>query len=263
MTGLARNQLVLRARSVAKCFGGGRLGCHDMSLEIASGEVVAIVGESGSGKTTFLRCLGGHLRPDHGIVELRSKDDTLHPIWSLQEEQRIRLLRSHVGFVHQRPRDGLRTNVSAGANIVEPLALSGLRDFSQMRRIAKEWLDCVEIHPGRVDDVPGSFSGGMQQRLQIARSLVKRPSLLLMDEPTGGLDLSVQARILDLLRNLVRELRAAVVLVTHDLGVARMLADRMYVLRSGMIVEHGLADQVLDDPHHPYTQLLVSSMLRA
>ncbi|NEU98894.1 phosphonate C-P lyase system protein PhnK [Bradyrhizobium sp. UFLA 03-164] len=262
LIGLVRNPIVLRAQLLSKRFGG-RLACHDVSLEIASGEIIAIVGESGSGKTTLLSCLGGHLRPDAGIVEIQDKDNRLHPIWSLQEEQRVGLLRSQVGFIHQRPQDGLQANISAGANIIEPLALAGLRKFSQMRCIAKEWLEQVEIHPGRVDDLPGSFSGGMQQRLQIARVLVKRPRLLLMDEPTGGLDVSVQARILDLLRRLVCDLPVAVVLVTHDLGVARMLADRLYVLKSGTIVEHGLADQVLDDPHHPYTQLLVSSVLRA
>ena len=102
----------------------------------------------------------------------------------------------------------------------------------------------------------------MQQRLQIARNLVSSPRLVFMDEPTGGLDVSVQARLLDLLRHLVRDLGLAVVLVTHDLAVARLLADRLLVMRSGNVVEEGLADQVLDDPRHPYTQLLVSSILQ-
>ncbi len=101
----------------------------------------------------------------------------------------------------------------------------------------------------------------MQQRLQIARNLVTQPKLVFMDEPTGGLDVSVQARLLDLLRSLVGELNLAVVIVTHDLGVARLLADRLLVMKQGEVVESGLTDRVLDDPHHPYTQLLVSSVL--
>jgi putative phosphonate transport system ATP-binding protein len=101
----------------------------------------------------------------------------------------------------------------------------------------------------------------MQQRLQIARNLVTNPRLVLMDEPTGGLDVSVQARLLDLIRQLVADLGLAVILVTHDLGVARLLAHRLMVMQDGRIVEAGLTDQVLDDPHEPYTQLLVSSVL--
>jgi len=110
--------------------------------------------------------------------------------------------------------------------------------------------------------LPGTFSGGMQQRLQIARCLVTRPRLVFMDEPTGGLDVSVQARLLDLLRRLVSDLDLSAVVVTHDLAVARLLAHRLLVMRAGEIVESGLTDQVLDDPQHPYTQLLVSSVLQ-
>ena len=103
----------------------------------------------------------------------------------------------------------------------------------------------------------------MLQRLQIARTLVTHPRLVFMDEPTGGLDVSVQARLLDLIRSLVRRLGIAAVLVTHDLAVARLLADRIMVMQRGVVVEAGLTDQVLDDPKHPYTQLLVSSVLQA
>ena len=119
----------------------------------------------------------------------------------------------------------------------------------------------VEIDTDRVDDLPATFSGGMQQRLQIARNLVTRPRLVLMDEPTGGLDVSVQARLLDLLRGLVAELGLSAIVVTHDLAVVRLLAHRLLVMRRGEIVESGLTDQVLDDPQHAYTQLLVSSVL--
>jgi len=123
------------------------------------------------------------------------------------------------------------------------------------------WLERVELDIARIDDLPSLFSGGMQQRLQIARILVSKPRLVFLDEPTGGLDVSVQARILDLLRRLTRDLGLAVVIVTHDLGVARLLTHRLMVMRQGRVVEEGLTDQVLDDPHDAYTQLLVSSVI--
>ena len=151
---------------------------------------------------------------------------------------------------------------SAGANIGERLMAEGARHYGTLRGRALQWLERVEIDAGRIDDKPALYSGGMQQRLQIARNLVTSPRLVFMDEPTGGLDVSVQARLLDLLRGLVVELNLAVVIVTHDLGVARLLADRLLVMKQGQVVESGLTDRVLDDPHHPYTQLLVSSVLQ-
>lgn len=120
----------------------------------------------------------------------------------------------------------------------------------------------VEIEADRIDDRPTAFSGGMQQRLQIARNPVTGPRLVFMDEPTAGHDVSVQARLLDLLRGLVRDIGLSVVIVTHDLAVMRLLADRLMVMKSGRVVEQGLTDQVLDDPQHAYTQLLVSSVLQ-
>jgi putative phosphonate transport system ATP-binding protein len=163
--------------------------------------------------------------------------------------------------VQQNPRDGLRMGVSAGANVGERLMALGHRHYGTIRQSAHDWLARVEVDPARLDDPPAKLSGGMQQRLQIARNLVSEPRLVFMDEPTGGLDVSVQARLLDLLRGLVGELGLAVVLVTHDLGVARLLAHRLMVMQAGQVVETGLTDQVLDDPQAAYSQLLVSSIL--
>jgi putative phosphonate transport system ATP-binding protein len=131
-----------------------------------------------------------------------------------------------------------------------------------MRQATIDWLDRVELDTRRIDDRPANFSGGMQQRIQVARNLIHRPKLVFMDEPTGGLDVSVQARLLDLLRELVRDLHLAVIIVTHDMAVARLMADRLMVMKDGRVVETGLTDQVLDDPQHPYTQVLVSSVLQ-
>jgi putative phosphonate transport system ATP-binding protein len=230
----------------------------DVSIDVAAGEVVAIVGESGSGKTTLLRVLSGMMAPDSGWVRWQGAD--LH---AMGEAARRRLMRTDWGFVHQNPRDGLRLNVSAGGNVGERLMAVGARHYGDIRAQAEAWLARVEIDAARIDDLPRTFSGGMQQRLQIARTLVTRPRLVFMDEPTGGLDVSVQARLLDLIRGLSRELGLAVLIVTHDIAAARLLADRMLVMRRGEVVEQGLTDRVLDDPQHPYTQLLVSSVLPA
>jgi putative phosphonate transport system ATP-binding protein len=152
--------------------------------------------------------------------------------------------------------------VSAGANVGERLMALGARHYGKIRSEVLKWLDRVEIDTDRIDDLPDTFSGGMLQRLQIARNLVTKPRLVLMDEPTGGLDVSVQARLLDLLRRLVSELGLSLIIVTHDLAVVRLLAHRLLVMRNGEVVESGLTDQVLDDPHHAYTQLLVSSVIQ-
>jgi putative phosphonate transport system ATP-binding protein len=189
------------------------------------------------------------------------RDGELLDVWGASEARRRLLMRTDWGVVHQNPRDGLRLRVSAGGNVGERLMAVGARHYGAIRARASDWLERVEIQADRIDDTPLAFSGGMQQRLQIARVLVSDPRLVFMDEPTGGLDVSVQARLLDLIRNLARDLDLAALVVTHDLAVARLLAHRIVVMRGGEIVEHGLADRVLDDPHHAYTQLLVSSVL--
>ncbi|WP_275425985.1 phosphonate C-P lyase system protein PhnK [Salinicola peritrichatus] len=197
----------------------------------------------------------------HVVDDDEATSDFDLDLYAIGEARRRALLRLEWGLVHQNPRDGLRMGVSAGANIGERLMAQGQRHYGRLRETGQEWMRQVELDPGRIDDAPRTFSGGMQQRLQIARTLVTRPRLVFMDEPTGGLDVSVQARLLDMLRTLVRQLGLSVVLVTHDLAVARLLAHRLLVMRRGRVVETGLTDQILDDPQHAYTQLLVSSVL--
>ncbi len=252
---------ILRVNGLSKSYGN-QIGCADVCFDVYPGEVLGIVGESGSGKTTLLRCLAGHLEADSGSVEFVLRDGVRRDTLTMDEAERRQLGRTDWAFVHQNPRDGLRMAISAGGNIGERLMAIGDRHYGNIRATATSWLERVEIDPARIDDRPSTFSGGMQQRLQIARNLVTAPRLVFMDEPTGGLDVSVQARLLDLLRGLVAELGIAVMIVTHDLAVVRMLADRMMVMRRGQVVESGLADQVLDDPSHEYTQLLVSSALQ-
>ena len=251
---------LLSVRGVTK-FYDSILGCRDVSFDIWPGEVLGVVGESGSGKTTLLYCISARLEPTAGTVEYMTRHDGAADIYRISEPARRLLMRTDWGFVHQNPREGLRMGVSAGANIGERLMAVGARHYGNIRRTATDWLDKVEMEVGRMDDLPSTFSGGMQQRLQIARNLVTAPRIVFMDEPTGGLDVSVQARLLDLLRGLVSDLKLAAVVVTHDLAVARLLSHRLIVMRRGEVVETGLTDQVLDDPQHPYSQLLVSSVI--
>jgi putative phosphonate transport system ATP-binding protein len=255
------DQPLLRVSGVSR-FYGSRIGCKDVSFDLWPGEVLAIVGESGSGKTTLLNCISTRLMPTAGTVSYRMRDGQFRDLYRMGEAERRFLMRTDWGFVHQNPADGLRMSVSAGANVGERLMAVGERHYGNIRETATDWLGRVEIDADRIDDQPRAFSGGMRQRLQIARNLVTGPRLVFMDEPTGGLDVSVQARLLDLLRGLVNDLGLAVVVVTHDLAVARLLSHRMMVMKDGAVVETGLTDRVLDDPRAPYTQLLVSSILQ-
>lgn len=252
---------LLSVRGLTKGYGL-QTGCRDVTFDLWPGEVMAVVGESGAGKTTLLKCLAGLVPPDAGEVLFTQRDGGVIDLFRISEQERRRLMRTDLGVIHQNPRDGLRFGVSAGANIGERLMAVGARNYGEIRRTVTDWLDRLEVDTARIDDLPGALSGGMQQRVQIARNLVTHPRLVFMDEPTGGLDVSVQARLLDLLRTLVSDLGLAGVIVTHDLAVARLLADRLIVMRGGEIVELGLTDQVLDDPQAPYTQLLVSSVLQ-
>ncbi|MCC5604384.1 phosphonate C-P lyase system protein PhnK [Nostoc favosum] len=251
---------LLQVHQLSKSYGAIK-ACDHISFNLFPGQVLGIVGESGSGKSTLLSAIANHTTVDTGNVTYTSRSSEDLEIFQLAEAKRRLLMRTEWGFVQQNPRDGLRMKVSAGANIGERLLDIGARHYGNIRDEAAHWLQQVEIDPTRIDDLPVHFSGGMQQRLQLARVLVTRPRLILMDEPTGGLDVSVQARLLDLLRSLVRNFNLSVIIVTHDIGVVRLLAHRLLVMQQGQVVESGLTDQVLDDPQHPYTQLLISAAL--
>jgi putative phosphonate transport system ATP-binding protein len=254
------DQPLLVAEGLTKYYGR-QLGCRDASFELYEGEVMAVVGESGSGKSTLLQLLSTQIEPSAGRVLYRMRDGAVKSLWEMTEPERRFLLRTDWGYVHQDPQHGLRMGVSAGGNVGERLMAVGQRNYANIRSVATDWLGRVEIPEDRIDDTPRTYSGGMRQRLQIARNLVTAPRLIFMDEPTGGLDVSVQARLLDLLRRIVSEMRIAAIVVTHDLAVARLLSNRIMVMKGGEVIEAGLTDQVLDDPHQPYTQLLVSSIL--
>lgn len=237
------------------------VACADISFELYPGEVLGIVGESGSGKSTVVQMLYFDQEATDGSV-LYSKYENGTANLLTQSNQKKRYLRNHLmGMVYQNPRDGLNFNFSGGGNIAEKLLMAGNFHVGSIRERASELLTATEVPVLRMDDKPKNFSGGMQQRVQISKAIANNPPLLFLDEVTTGLDVSVQAKVLDMIRNLQQDLGIAMIVVSHDLSVIRMLTDRTMVMKNGRIIEKGLTDQILQDPQHEYTQLLVSSLL--
>ncbi|MEG1001876.1 ATP-binding cassette domain-containing protein [Clostridium sp.] len=235
--------------------------CQDISFEVYEGEILGVVGESGSGKSTMMQCLYFDQEVSSGRAYMSNYKDGVINIF-LESTRQKRFIRNNVlGKVYQNPMLGLNMDFSCIANIAEKLICAGDRNVELMNKRAMELLECVNIPIFRMKEAPKNFSGGMQQRVQIAKALSNNPPILLLDEVTTGLDLSVQANVLDLIKRLQRDIGISMVVVSHDLGVIRMLADRTIVMLNGKIVEEGLTDQILEDPQHEYTQSLVYSLL--
>ena len=233
----------------------------DLSFQIYPGEVLGIVGESGSGKSTLMQSLYFDIEPTQGQAYLSDFKQGKQSIWATSSAEKRDIKNRVMGMVYQNPMLGLRMDYSAAANIAEKLIAAGDRHAGRMTARVTELLDAVEILVSRMGEAPRHFSGGMQQRVQISKALANNPALLLLDEVTTGLDLSVQAKVLDLIRKIRVRYGVSILLVSHDLAVIRMLADRTIVMLDGRIVESGLTDQILEDPQHAYTQQLVHSLL--
>ncbi len=270
---------VLSVRNLIVRYGDGCPGCHqnleknrctlcgsvwaanDISLDVYPGEVLGIVGESGSGKSTLMKALYFDFAPTSGSAMLRDYKDGTVSIWDASSAERRMIKNNIMGMVYQNPILGLRMNYSAASNIAEKIIAAGSRNAGQMTERATELLEAVEILTSRMSEAPKNFSGGMQQRVQISKALANNPAILLLDEVTTGLDLSVQAKVLDLIRKIKAKYGISILLVSHDLAVIRMLADRTIVMLDGKICESGLTDQILEDPQHAYTQQLVHSLI--
>lgn len=273
---------ILEVRNLTKIYGRGCASCiestgpdretnvcphcgsvvaiHDVSFDLHAGEILGLMGESGSGKSTVVKNLYFDQAPTSGEARFFDKDRTLD-MFRLNAAQQRRLRNQRYGMVYQNPHLGLNFGISSGGNIAERLLMSDVSHYGEIRARAKELLARTEVLLSRMDESPGSFSGGMQQRVQIAKALATNPPLLYLDEVTTGLDLSVQARILDLILEIQQELNTAMIVVTHDLGVIRLLTGRALVMKHGRVIESGITDQILEDPQHAYTQRLVASAL--
>ncbi len=244
---------------------GAVVAAWDIGFDVAPGEALGLIGESGSGKSTVLRCLIGDERATAGRFYLNGitdPDGQPTDIFTLDDTARRKLRIDTIGIVHQNSSDGLTMKVSAGGNIAERLTAAGWRSYHQIRQRCAELLDRVEVPLDRMDDPVHTFSGGMRQRVQIAKALATDPRVLLLDEPTTGLDASVAAGVLDLLRSILAESDTAAIVVSHDFSVIETLTDRTLVMNLGRVVESGLTDQLFADPHHPYTQRLVAAARR-
>jgi putative phosphonate transport system ATP-binding protein len=235
--------------------------CRDISFKVYPGEILGIVGESGSGKSSLMKCLYFDLPSSGGEVFLSAYEKG--SINVLNESNQIKKkLRDYIfGMIYQNPYDGLRMNISSVGNIAEKCLAAGIMSIKDILSISEGLLKKVSIPKERMREIPKKFSGGMQQRVQIAKALSNNPPILLLDEITTGLDLSVQADVLDLIKEIQRESKVSMIVVSHDLSVIRMLADRTLVMLHGEVVESGLTDQILEDPQHAYTQQLIYSLL--
>lgn len=239
---------------------GSVVAAHDVSFDLYQGEILGIMGESGSGKSTSVKCLFFDEEPTLGRATFYDQGKQ-RDLFNLNAAEQRQLASKRFGMVYQNPYLGLNFDISAGGNIAERLLMSSVSHYGDIRHRAKSLLARTEVPTMRIDSLPRTFSGGMQQRVQIAKALSTYPPLLFLDEVTTGLDLSVQAAILDLILEIQQEINTAMIVVTHDLGVIRLLAGRTLVMKYGRVIESGLTDQILEDPQHAYTQRLVASAL--
>ncbi len=225
-----------------------------VSLSIGRGEVVGLVGESGSGKTTIGRAIVGLLPFVEGAAKVLGRD-----MVGISRKD-LGSVRRDVSFVFQDPGSSLNPRLPVGESIGEPLRLAKIAKGAALDARVEALLDQVELSRDLRNRYPHELSGGQRQRVGIARALALGPKLLIADEPTSALDVSVQARVLELFQELQREIGFACLFISHDLAVVEILAERITVLRKGVVVEHGSRDQILHDPQQPYTQRLISAV---
>jgi oligopeptide transport system ATP-binding protein len=234
--------------------GGGVIHAVDgVTFDIAPGEVLGLVGESGSGKSTVANCVLRMIEPTGGEIRLKGEDIT-H-----LKRRAMRPLRRDVHMVFQDPYSSLNPRMTVGRIVGEPLRLHGLARGKALDAEVADLFDKVGLRPELRDRYPHELSGGQRQRVGLARALSVKPSLLIADEPVSALDVSVQAAVLNLLRDIQEEMGFACLFITHDLSTVEYFCDRVAVMYLGRIVELGTREEIFTDPKHPYTQALLSA----
>ncbi|MCF0126989.1 MAG: ABC transporter ATP-binding protein [Pseudobutyrivibrio sp.] len=233
---------------------------NNIHLEIGKGEVLGLVGETGAGKTTTALGIMG-LLPEkvghviQGRIEFQGED-----LLTKSNAEMRKVRGKKISMIFQDPMTALNPVLTVGDQIAEVILLHDKCSKADALRRAQDMLAMVGIVPERYKDYPHQFSGGMKQRIVIAMALACKPDLLIADEPTTALDVTIQAQILDMMRNLQKEQGTSLLLITHDLGVVAEMCDKCAVMYAGEIVEHGNVEQVFDNPQHPYTKALFRSI---
>lgn len=227
---------------------------NGVNFTASPGETLGVVGESGCGKSTMARCITRLIEPTDGAITFEGRDITQTGI------RDMRSLRRDIAMVFQDPYASLDPRQRVGSIIAEPLRIHGLADRGQARSRAHELLEVVGLRSEHFDRYPHEFSGGQRQRIGIARALATNPKLIVCDEPTSALDVSIQAQVLNLLKDLQQEFSLTYIFISHDLGVIRYIADRLLVMYLGRVVEQGTRDQVFTRPQHPYTAELLRAV---
>src|SRR5579863_7754776 len=237
---------------------------NGLSFDLQRGETLGIVGESGSGKSvTALSIMRLIASPpgqiEHGEIIFKDQD-----LLKLGEQQMRQIRGNKISMIFQDPMTSLNPVLTIGDQISEAIILHQHKTKPEARKRAIEMLDLVRIPDAvrRLDDYPHQFSGGMRQRVMIAMALACDPELLIADEPTTALDVTIQVQILDLMRDLQRRLNSAIILITHDLGVVAEVCEKVLVMYGGNMIEYGTADQIFSQPKHPYTWGLLDSLPR-
>jgi peptide/nickel transport system ATP-binding protein len=257
-----RDRPVLQGRNLAKVFRGpdkvDRTVVDDVSFDLFAGETLGIVGESGSGKTTLARMALALLPASQGEVLLHGEP------WSALSPHRRRSLRRQIGVVYQDPLSSFDPRWPVGRILVDALSTSPRPPGSkaEARERAVRLLDQVGLREQHLSAVPLRLSGGQRQRVAIARALAPEPTVLVCDEPASALDVSIQAQVIDLLTGLQDDLGVSYLFISHDLGVIHHVSDRILVMKDGLAVEHGTADDVFERPQHPYTRQLLTAVPR-
>jgi oligopeptide transport system ATP-binding protein len=226
----------------------------DVSFEIAEGETLGLVGESGSGKSTTGYCVLQLLKPTSGSIRFDGKELT-----ALGRED-LRRMRREMQIVFQDPYASLDPRMTVGNIVAEPLVVHSIGTKKDRRARVRELLDVVGFDPGYTNRYPHEFSGGQRQRIGIARALALSPKLIVCDEPVSALDVSIQAQILNLLKDLQQDFGLTYLFVAHDLAVVRSMSDRIAVMNKGKLVEIGPAEQVYTNPQEDYTKALLSAV---
>jgi peptide/nickel transport system ATP-binding protein len=252
-TGTGEAAMLLEVSNLRLAYGGNQI-LDGISFTLAPGESMMLLGESGSGKTTLSRCIAG-LNDDYA-GEVRLSGDVL----AAGTRARTAEQRQRIQYVFQSPFSSLNPRRTICESVEVPLQMSGRMGRRERRRLVLEALDQVRLGSSYLDRRPGDLSGGERQRAAIARALVNAPSLLVCDEVTSALDVSVQASIIDLLRTLQHENRMSMLFVTHNIALARHISQRMAILQHGQIVESGSTDEVLENPRHEYTRDLLANV---